>query len=88
MRTYYVMSDSSDDLMWTDHSLRNARNEIRRMRNMTPERGDHRYFPLSIQVDAPRSPFRRRMRILETHTLTTETKHLTPTYVRENGERE
>lgn len=83
----YVMSDAADDLLWeTDDDLRNIRRDIQKMRNLTPEDGDHRYFPLSIQVDAPRSPYRRRMRVLETHHLN-GTIDRTSYFVRENGER-
>jgi hypothetical protein len=86
----YVMSDAADDLMWeTDADIRNIRKDIQKMRELSPEDGDHRYFPLSIQVEAPRSPYFRKLRVIEVHhldgTVTTYSSTY-PEYVRENGE--
>jgi hypothetical protein len=83
---YYVMSDAVDDLMFETDSLVEARREIRRMAELPADQGDPRYFPLSIQKDAPRSPYRRRLAIVQTHTLTGFTRHNPPIMVRENGE--
>lgn len=85
------MSDAVDDLMFESSTLRSAREGIRDMLALDAECGDHRYFPLSIQVDAPRSPYRRKLRVVEVWNLDgSVTTYLKthPHYVRENGETE
>lgn len=82
-RRLYVMSDASDDLMFESRNLCEARKSIQEMLTQ-PEM--LRYFPISIQVDSPRSPYRRKMRVLEIHTVQSTTVYRVPAYVKENGE--
>lgn len=83
---YVVWSDTADDLMFEASTLRNAREGIKDMLALDAERGDHRYFPLSIMVHDRKSPYRRQMRVVETYTLKSVMRYTVPNYVRENGE--
>lgn len=77
---YLVMSDSADDLMFESHDIRVARKGIDSMR---AEYGT--YFSVSIQKHAPRSPYFRKLLVVETHQLDGSVDK-TQYFVRENGE--
>jgi hypothetical protein len=82
---YIIWSDSVDDLLWESGSLREVRRAIKAMAAMSPEDGDHRYFPILICRENRRSPYRRNLQILERHTLTGSEKY-ERAFMREHGE--
>ena len=65
-RTYHLVSLRADDILVDNVSIAGAREEIATLRKQ-PDM--HRYFPLTIEFDAPRSPYFRRLRVHSLHRL-------------------